>query len=89
MGFNSGFKGLSSQEIPSILQNPKVHNRAHNSPPLDPILSQIQSMTSNCKIRLRPGLPRRSFPYVFTAKPCTHFFSFPYVPLGEKCYNGS
>jgi hypothetical protein len=59
---------LGSQEIPSILQNPEVHNRAHNSPSLHPILSQIQSMTYNCKIRLRPGLPRRSFPLCFYSK---------------------
>jgi hypothetical protein len=35
---------VSTQELPSNLWNSKVHYRVHNSPPMIPILSQIETV---------------------------------------------
>jgi hypothetical protein len=64
-----------TQEIPSILWNPKVHYRVHKSPPLVLILSQINPIHTipsylskinfNIVHHLRLGLPSGLFPSGF------------------------
>jgi len=50
----------SSQEIPHILWNPKVHHRAHNSPPLGSTL--------------RPMIPAHTLPSYFLRSISILFF---------------
>jgi hypothetical protein len=80
----------ATQELPSLLWNPKVHYRLHKSPPLVPILSQIDPIhtipshpislrsISILSTHLRLGLPSGLFPGFPTNILYAFFFS-PFV----------
>jgi hypothetical protein len=80
-----------TQELPNILWNPKVHYGVHKSPPLLPILSQIDPVHTapfyisqihfNFSIHLRLGLPNNLFPSGFPTKILYSFIS----PIRSTC----
>jgi hypothetical protein len=64
---------VATQELPNILWNPKVHYGVHKSPPLVPILSQINPVHTT---HLRLGLPSGLFPCGFPTN-ILYAFLFP------------
>jgi hypothetical protein len=80
-------RSSASQDVIYILYNPNVHYRVRNSPPLVPILSQINSVHAlpsflrfNKVLPSTLGLPSGLFPSGFPPKSSMHYFSPPYVP---------
>lgn len=79
---------IAAQEFPNILYSPKVHNRVHESPPLVPILSQMNPIHTSpsyvSKLNLsspsyiRPGLPLCLFPFVYPTKT---LYAFTFSPM--------
>jgi hypothetical protein len=81
----------TTQELPSILRNPKVHYRFHKSPPLVSILSQIEpvhiipSYLRSILIlstHLRLDLPSGLFHSVF---PTNILYLFLFSPIRATC----
>jgi hypothetical protein len=81
----------AAQELPNILWNLKVHYLIHKSPSIVPVLNQNKQVhtTSSYLIsvlilstHLRPGLPSRLFPSVFSAN---SLHSFLFSLIRAKC----
>jgi hypothetical protein len=81
------------RKLPEILRNPKVHHRVHKSPPLVPILSQLDAVPtipSYLSLRsililsthLRLGLPSVLFPSGF---PTNILYAFLVSPIRATC----
>jgi hypothetical protein len=80
----------ATQELPSILKNPKVHPRIHNNPPVVPILSQIDPVPTIpsylrsiliLSTQLRLGLPTGSLSFWLS-----HQYPICIPRLSHSCY---
>jgi hypothetical protein len=89
----------ATQEISSILQNPKVHYSVHTSSPLVSILSQMNPVNTSYPIfkiisilsfHLRLGLPSGMVCWVFPPEPCPVLHAYPSHPpwLDHSVYIG-
>ena len=74
-----------SQEIPSILWNPKLHYRIHNSPIVNHInqINSVRALTSyfleihfKLSTHLRLGFPSSLLPTGPPTNPCRHFAEY-------------
>jgi hypothetical protein len=79
----------ATEELPSILWNPKVHHRVHKSPPLAPILRQIDPvhpvslrsiliLSTHLRLRLPSGL----FP---SGLPTNNLYALLFSPIRPAC----
>jgi hypothetical protein len=76
----------ATQELPSILWNPKVHRRVHKSPPLVTILSQIDPVHTipSCLSKTYwIGLPSCLYPSGF---PTNILYALLFSPIRATCH---